>query len=122
MITFTLRLVAPPKKRNEIVDALASFVGPTQVEPGCLSCHLVQDVKDHNVMAFLEEWETQEDLDRHMSSDEYRKLLTLMDMSAQPPEVVIDTVASRAGLERIRLVRKSAPEPRLDAPPDAGHY
>lgn len=106
MIVFTLRLAAPPDKRGEIVQTLRSLVGPTQAERGCASCRIQHDEEDDNVLTFVEEWETQEDLDRHMCSDEYRRLLVVMDMSAAPPEVTFRTVSDVAGLERIEAAMR----------------
>ena len=106
MIVFTLRLVAPPEKRGEIVQALRSLVGPTQAERGCAGCSIQHDEDDENVLTFVEEWETQEDLDCHMCSDEYRRLLVVMDMSAAPPEVTFRTVSDVAGLERIEAAMR----------------
>jgi quinol monooxygenase YgiN len=101
MIVFTLQLTSPPQKRKEILDTLRSLVGPTHVEPGCLGCHLQQDVLDPNLLTFVEEWERETDLDRHMSSREYRRLLAVMDMASALPRVTFMTVSDVEGFERI---------------------
>jgi len=106
MVVFTLQLVAPPDKRAEILQTLRSLVGPTHAERGCLGCHVQQDASDPNLLTFSEEWNCQADLDRHMSSSEYRRLLAVMDMASSLPQVKFFTVSDVAGLERIAQARE----------------
>jgi quinol monooxygenase YgiN len=106
MVVFALWLTAPRKTRSEIVKALRTLIGPTLAEPGCLGCHLQQDASNPNFLVFIEEWAQQADLDRHMASHEYRKLLTVMDMSSTQPRISIMTASDAAGFERIKEARK----------------
>src|SRR5262249_27954081 len=106
MVVFTLKLLAPPNKRSEIMQTLRSLIGPTLAERGCRACHLQQDAEDQNLLTFSEEWENQADLDLHMASAEYRKLLAVMDMASEPPKVTIMTVQKTSGMDRIAKVRK----------------
>src|SRR5256885_1571901 len=101
MVVFTLQLVASPKQRAEILQTLRSLVGPTSAERGCLVCYVQQDASDPNLLTFSEEWDHQSDLDRHMSTSEYRRLLAVMDMASSVPKVTFFTVSDVAGLERI---------------------
>ena len=78
MIQASLGIVAPAERRDEIVQTFRSLVGPTEVKAGCLGCRVYQDVSDKNALTYVEEWQTQEDLERHLRSDQYRKLLTLI--------------------------------------------
>lgn len=109
MVLFTLRLQAPPEKRHEIVQTLRSVVGPTRAERGAVECHIEQDVDDPNTLTFVEAWRQQADLDRHLASDEYRKLLAVMDMAAAPPSVQLAAVLDDYGLDRIAQARAGNP-------------
>ena len=100
-----VRMVAPEDKRQEIVRTLRSLLEPTQVEPGCVTCHFYQDVQDENVLNYVEEWCSQEDLERHLRSDQYRKLLAVIDAAAEPPEIRFDTVSQTRGIETIEAAR-----------------
>jgi len=106
MVVFTLRLSAPVNKRGEIMQKLRSLIGPTLAERGCVACHLQQDADDPNMLTFTEEWGEQADLDLHMASNEYRRLLAVMDMADKPPKVTIMTVQKASGLDRIAKVRR----------------
>ena len=101
MITFTLRIVAPPEKRDDILTAVRSLLGPTQVEPGCISCRFYQEIDNANALVLAQEWASKADLDRHIRSEEYRNILALMDISSEAPEIAFNTIAGTAGIEVI---------------------
>jgi quinol monooxygenase YgiN len=105
MVVFTLRLLASPRNRGEIVQALRSLIGPTQAERGCMGCHLQQDADDPNLLTFSEEWQQQTDLDRHMASGDYHRLLVVMDMASAPPNTTISEVMDVSALDRIAAAR-----------------
>jgi len=112
MITATLRVTVPANRRSEVLDLLRSVIEPTQVEPGCLSCRLYQDLENEEALLFEEEWKTQADLDRHIRSDRYVKILAAIDMSSKPPEIRFNTIARIRGIEAIRAARVKPVEPR----------
>jgi len=107
MVVFTLRLLASPRSRGEIVQALRALIGPTQAERGCVGCRLQQDADDPNLLTFSEEWQEQADLDRHMASGDYHRLLVVMDMASAPPNVTLSTVINESALERIAAARRT---------------
>ncbi len=105
MILVTLRLTIPPHKRREIKKTLRSIVGPTRVEPGCASCRSYQDEEAENVLSLVEEWTTEADFRRHLRSDQYRKILAIIESAVEPPEIKINTVSHVAGIEVIEEAR-----------------
>ena len=105
MVVMSLRVKAPAGRRDKILKTLGSVLGPTRVLRGCLSCRLYQDLENRNVLTLIEEWESQEALDRHVRSDHYRKILAVMDLASEPPEIQFRSVASMAGMERIEQLR-----------------
>lgn len=109
-----LRVVIPTEKRSDVVHTLRSLLEPTEVEPGCIRCHFYQDVQDENILNFVEEWQSKEDLDRHLRSDQYRKLLAVVDMSREQPEIRFDTITHTEGMEAIRAARTSPNESLTD--------
>ena len=65
----------------------------------CRACRIVQDVEDENVLTYLVTWETQEDLEEHLRSDRFRRLLPYIEMSREPPEVDFSTIDQVRGIE-----------------------
>ena len=79
---------------------------PTRVEKGCLDYRLYQDFEDTNTFVVLEQWATQQGLERFIRSNNYRQLLAAMDLLAGPPEVKINAISYVAGLEAIKATRE----------------
>ncbi len=106
MILASLRVVVPQKNRNEILRTLRPLLGPTRVRQGCLDCRLYQDTEDEDTYLFVQVWESEAALEDHIASEEYRKVLAVMDLAAEAPEVAFHTVTRTAGMELIREVRQ----------------
>ena len=99
MIQASLRIVAPEGNREEILGVLSRLKGPTEVLEECRACRIVEDVDDMNVLTYLVTWETQEDLEEHLRSDRFRRLLPYIEMSREPPEVDFSTIEEVRGIE-----------------------
>ena len=108
MITASLKLVLPPKRRAEALRTLRSVQGPSRDRPGCVDCRILRDTQDENVLFYVEEWGSREQLERHIRTDHYRRLLEVAELSKEPPEIRFDTVSRREGIELIAAVRTGA--------------
>ncbi|HEV3261261.1 MAG TPA: antibiotic biosynthesis monooxygenase family protein [Gemmataceae bacterium] len=108
MILVTLSITVPPGRREEMVDAFGSLLGPVRVAPGCLACELYQEVGYGEVLLYMEEWETPEQLEHHLRSVRYERLLAIMEASAQPPVLRYLSIAAVNGLEYLETVRLGA--------------
>ena len=106
MHTVTLRIKVPRDQRNNFLESARRVVGPTVVQPGCITCRFYQDLNDPDAVFLVEEWETRKQLDHHLSSQDYRIVLSLVDMSEEPPEFKISTIEKTEGLEALEAVRE----------------
>jgi quinol monooxygenase YgiN len=111
MILATLRMIVQPERRRDLLETMRGMLEPSRVERGCLSYRLYEDVENRNAFVLLEEWATQEDLERHISKDNHRRLLALMDLLSEQPELRFNTVSHTAGMDLIENVIKTD-EPR----------
>jgi quinol monooxygenase YgiN len=59
---------ALPGHEQEVLSVLKSYIEPTRAEKGCLRYDLFQDISDPKKFTFIEEWESQADLDAHAQS------------------------------------------------------
>ena len=107
MTLVTLRMTVRPEKRNDVIEAMRGMLEPTRVERGCLSYRLYEEVGNGNALILVEEWETQEDLERHLRTDNQRQLLALMDLLSEQPELRFNTVSHMAGMDLIEKVLKA---------------
>jgi len=105
MIIAMLRIKVPGERRKDFLDSAQLIIGPTKVQPGCISCGFYQDLYDLEAILFVEEWESRESLDRHIKSESYRIILSLLELSGEPPKIKINTVSKMEGLEAIEALR-----------------
>lgn len=101
MITWGLRIQTTPTKGIEVQRILRSLLEPTRVRGGCLSCHVYQDIEEPDVLALVQEWAGPDELGRYLRSEDRRRLVAVMEMASRPPEIWVDTVLMREGLERL---------------------
>jgi quinol monooxygenase YgiN len=108
MIQATIRMTIPPQKSGEVLKIIRSVVEQCSDDPGCLSCHIYGDLQEKNVLMLVEIWKSEEDLDLHLRSEEYRNLLLVLEMALKRPEIRFDTISSSTGIETIEKARSHA--------------
>lgn len=99
MISFSLRIVVPAAKRQELVSSVSSLLAPTRVQPDCLSAKVYLDTEDAGAVTMVQEWASRPQLDRYLNSDAGRLLLEAMESSSMAPEVRFDTIQQSGGME-----------------------
>jgi len=105
MVRSIIRMLIPLEKQSEALEILGSMIEQTQFEPGCLSCRLYRGVEDTLAIMLEELWLSEEDVQRHLRSDKYYKVLLVVEMATEPPEIRFDTIALSMGVERIEQAR-----------------
>jgi quinol monooxygenase YgiN len=103
-ILVTLRMIVRPERRNGLLETMRGMLEPARVERGCLSYRLYEDVEDRNTFVLVEEWKTKRDLEGHIRTDNQRRLLALMDLLSEQPELRFNTVSHTTGIELIEDV------------------
>lgn len=110
MIQARIRMTIPPEKSEEVLTILGWVVELCRDDPGCLGCHLYGDLREKNVLVLEQVWRTQENLDQHLRSEEFRNLLLVLDLSVDQPEIRFDTISDSAGIEAIAKARSQTLE------------
>ena len=105
MILVSLTLAPAPGRRQEMIDVFWLIIGPIRAQPGCLSCGLYQEISNGEQLLYMEAWESQGQLERHMRSPRYERLLAVMDASVQQPVLRYQTISMVTGLEYLEAVR-----------------
>jgi quinol monooxygenase YgiN len=108
MIQATIRMTIPPQKSAAVLGILRPVVEFCRIDPGCLSSNIYMDLLDKSVLLLEQVWSTEEDLDRHLRSDEYRNLLLAMELAVRRPEVRFHTISGSTGIETIEKARGQA--------------
>ena len=107
MIISNLRLLLSEPNRRRVISSLTPVIGWTRVQPGCRACHLLTDPDDPRVLVLWEEWDCQDNLDIHLRSEQYRRILAAIELAQEAPEIRFNTVATRGGFEVVEAARIS---------------
>ena len=107
MIISTLRIVTAAQSQARVVRTLGAQLGLLRVQPGCVRCDLYRDVEDQGAITLVEEWESQDDLNLRLRSEDYRSVLAAIELSQEQPMIHFDTVIRRAGLEIVASAREA---------------
>ena len=107
MIILILSLRVSPTDRKNVISIFDTVAGSTSVKPGCKIVKLFSDVDNDDDLMLIEEWESMAELERHISSDEFRKVMAIMDMAIEPPEISFNTVSSTKGFELVKKIREN---------------
>ena len=74
-----IRVVAKQRiaqgKKEAVLPIFREMIETTRKENGCIAYSLNESVKDPDALAIIEAWETQEDLDIHMVSEHFKRLI-----------------------------------------------
>jgi quinol monooxygenase YgiN len=108
MVRTTIRMLIPLEKQSEALEILGSTIEQTQFEPGCISCRLYRGVDEIGAILIEELWMSDADVKRHLRSDKYHKILLVVEMAAEPPEIRFDAISHSSGVETIEQARIQA--------------
>ena len=118
MVISTLRIVPSPKQHSAVLEILLSVLGPTEIQPGCLSCGVYEEKGPDHAVVFRAHWETESALHEQICSDFYPRLLVACELSNRPPEVCFHHVSATQGMDLIEQLRGRGGE-CLPATPEA---
>jgi len=106
VIIESVRIAVMPAKCEQLLRALRAWAGPTAVEPGCLSCRILQEASAPQAVCYQAHWKGQDDLSRHLRTEHYKKLLGLIELGISSPLVEFHTVMETRGMDLIEQTRK----------------
>ena len=75
MVTVVARNYAMLDKMDTILELYEELVAETKKEKGCVSYTLYRDASEKEKLIMIEEWESREDLDNHMNSEHFKRLV-----------------------------------------------
>jgi quinol monooxygenase YgiN len=108
VIIMRITMKALREKRTEMMQTLLSMIEPSAKEKGCLGYDVFCDLEENHVFSLIEEWETHEDLDRHIRSERFSVLLGTKSLLEKPLEMKIHTVSHSEGAEAVNALRNKA--------------
>ena len=101
----TIRMLIPIDRESEALEILGSVNEQAQFETGCIECSLYRSVEEKPRIMMEQLWNREEDALEHLRSDIYRRVLLVVEMAQEPPEVRFDVIARSSGFETIEKAR-----------------
>lgn len=96
------------KDIDQALHLLVSAIGRTEAKPGCLECMATRDAAAEDRVRYSEEWTSKSAFQRHLRSEEFRRVLVAMDMCTEEPKVVVGSLSGRSGMAHLRAMREEA--------------
>lgn len=78
MIKVVAKNFAKENKIDKILELAKELVEKTVKEVGCIKYEMYQNTKEPTELIMLEEWEIEEDLNNHMSSEHFKRIIPQM--------------------------------------------
>ena len=108
MILAIVKLSPRPDRRHEVREILETVTGPTQAAPGCLGCVILEEHGEEDAVLLVEKWRSEDELNRHLRSPLYSRVLEAMELCREPPDVTFHEITATSGMEVIHALRESA--------------
>ena len=105
MVQLLLRITAVPGHIDALLQALRSVMRSVHVDAGCAGAHLLADVDDRNVLWYWEDWSGLDAFERHLRSERFARLLSVIETSSTLPLLECRFVTETRGLEYLARVR-----------------
>lgn len=78
MIKIVVKKKIKEGKIDEAIKLYGELVSASQKEEGCIHYNLYQDNDDENVLLIIEEWESQEALEKHNATEHFTRLVPMI--------------------------------------------
>jgi quinol monooxygenase YgiN len=106
VVQLTVRLVAAPEQADDMVRALFRVVMvPAQQLPGCRFAQVYRRVDEPNRVDYVEEWDEPAVLRQQLSSERFSRLLELVEMAVEAPDIEFRSVSETHGLDYVATQR-----------------
>ena len=75
-------------KADEFKALTKPLIAASRKEDGCISYSLFEDIHDKNILTFIEEWKSEEDIQIHNNTPHFTSIVpTLGPLTAKPSDV-----------------------------------
>jgi len=90
MIKVVAKMTLKPDKAEEMKTVATGLIAETVKEEGNIAYQLFQEIKNPDVVFFIEEWESSEALRQHAKSTHFKEAMaSISEMLAKEPEISV---------------------------------
>jgi quinol monooxygenase YgiN len=107
MVTLNATTGTAPK----LVAALRTLMGAVRLQPGFVACTVWTTEREEEgglLVHYEERWADEAAMQARVRSDQFTRLLEVVERSPEAPQVEFEFVARRHGLEYVEAVRGAA--------------
>lgn len=105
MYLSVIKIYPLPGRKKAVIDALVRMKYPNENDIGCLGCSVSVEPGRVGAVCYTEQWSTRDDLDRHLRSLLYYRVLESMECSHRQPEIDFYEMTRIGGLEVVEQIR-----------------
>ena len=104
MVIVLLQLKVEPEKRFHILKTVHAITGPTKAQAGCQLYEFYSNTQNDDELVLLQIWDSQENLEDHIRSEEFRNVLAVMDNASAPPKISFNTIESISHFDLVEKI------------------
>jgi len=105
LIRASIRLRIPLEKQRDALEILESVCEQTQFEPNCIYARLYRGTNEPETIMLEELWANDQELQRHLESSTYGRILLIIEIAGATPEIRFDKILESNGFETIKAAR-----------------
>ena len=113
MILFTIKMLALPAKRKELLQTLEAIVDRVRSETGCVNANLYQDLENDREFMLVEKWRDKQNLENYIRSDSFSVLLGADGLLDHSAEIKIYPLSRPSGMEAVLEMRRRAADSEI---------
>jgi len=92
-------------KRDAVVELLRHIQNAVRGRSGCVDSGVFEQCSGERAILYLEQWQSDEELSRHIQSDLYLRVLLALELACRKPEISYFEVVDVRGMEWIENLR-----------------
>jgi len=94
-----------------LLQGLRSVALSSRLERGCLRSGIFEDASDSALVHYIEEWDSAEEMELHIQSERFTRLLALTEEVVASPEFEFRFISEIRGLEYVAAQRSRSKLP-----------
>lgn len=87
-LTCIAKITAKEEHKETVLSELTKLIEPTRIEKGCINYDLHIDNNNSSVFMFHENWESEQDLDKHLESNHIKQCFDVLSDMLDSIEII----------------------------------
>ena len=105
LVRMTLKWRVAAAAATPVMSALQTVLFRTRTERGCVGGSLSTELGSHVEIRYVVDWESEDDLQRQIRSNDFSQLAELMERGTEPPTIEFALPSGMRGMEYAEKIR-----------------